>query len=233
MSSTEPQSFLNETQRAALQKAEREEHLKTRKYREASSLMGGGAGPETMTSDDYETLFDLRRQIWTSGFRGFLTGGVVGAVGSVVFPMLQQHNILKIAFKLEPKHRTGAIITLSALGMFLGASATGQQNSWRMTNIYSRGATPQLTRYQKIMAGKELEEEYNGVVEEPLGQWNGTKFDRVQQRSKSQEKRMWDTVVHQVHTSCLYCNNKKVAQFNNIFIFGKVLRTLLRYNIIE
>jgi hypothetical protein len=150
---------------AALVNAEREEHLKTRKWREASMF---GAGPETLTSDDYATVHDVRRQIWTSGFRGFLAGGVIGAVGSTVYSMLQQQKLLRLAFKLEPKHRTGAILTLSALGMLLGASTTGQRNSWRLTNIYSRGAKPSLSRYQKIMAGQDLTEE-ESVVDDNWG----------------------------------------------------------------
>jgi hypothetical protein len=171
---TNSQRLQREKAEADLKKAEKEEYMKTRKWREASTAMGGGAGPESMTSEDYEIVHDIRRKIWTSGFRGFLTGGIVGALTATLVAHLQEKNIMRLAFKLEPKHRTGAILTLSALGMVLGASTTGQQNSWRMTNIYSRGAAPQLSRYQKIMAGKSLGGEDG--EEEPLGQWNGMQF---------------------------------------------------------
>ena len=124
-----------------------------------------GAGPETMTSDDYQTLHDVRRNIWTSGFKGFMMGGIIGAVGSTLYPYLQ--NPLKLSFIMEPKHRTGAVLGLSALGMLLGVSTTGQENSWRMTNIYSRGATSILSRYQKLMAGKALDKE----EDEAEGTW--------------------------------------------------------------
>lgn len=178
MSGSPDDVFLNPTQTkqrdeavAAMKNAEREEYMKTRKWREASSAMGGGAGPESMTSDDYATVHDVRRQIWTSGFRGFLAGGVIGAVGSTLYPMLQQKGLIRLAFKMEPKHRTGAILTLSALGMLLGASTTGQRNSWRMTNIYTRGAKPSLSRYQKIMAGQDLTEEESGRKYEVDDNW--------------------------------------------------------------
>ena len=91
---TDQQKQQRDKAEAALVKAEKEEYLKTRKWREASSAMGGGAGPESMTSDDYETVFDVRRKIWTSGFRGFLTGGVVGAFGSTLYPFLQEKGLI-------------------------------------------------------------------------------------------------------------------------------------------
>ena len=180
-----PDLYLTKVQQQQRQEAElmavkeKEEHLKTRKWREASLF---GAGPETMTSQDYETVHDVRRQIWTSGFRGFLAGGIAGAVGSTLYPILQKS--LKFSFTLEPKHRTGAILTLSALGMLLGASTTGKQNSWRMTDIYTRGATPRLTRYQKLMAGQTLND-----GEDMVGTWGDNEFGKGKMEAGGAEQK--------------------------------------------
>ena len=139
---------LRESQ-ARLALAEKEEYLKTRKWRESALF---GAGPETMTSDDYETIHDVRRNIWTGGFSGFAAGLFAAAVGSLSYPALQQRGALgPLAKAMEPRHRTAALLISAALGMAVGASTAGQRNSWRMTDIYSRGAEPALTPYQKAL----------------------------------------------------------------------------------
>ncbi len=163
--------------------AEREEHLKTRKWREASIF---GAGPESMSSDDYETLHDVRRNIWTSGFRGLAAGMFVAAAGSTAYPMLQR--AFKLSFTMEPRHRTASLLICSALGMAVGASTTGQQNAWRLTDIYTRGAKPRLTPYQKMLEkgrtgaadsefGDDLEYDRDGSYEDPLAAWGYTGAD--------------------------------------------------------
>ena len=166
-----------QTARDRLALAEREEHLKTRKWREASIF---GAGPESMSSDDYETLHDVRRNIWTSGFRGLAAGMFVSAAGSVAYPMLQR--AFQLSFSMEPRHRTASLLICSALGMAVGASTTGQQNAWRLTDIYTRGAKPRLTPYQKMLEkgrtgaadsdfGDDLEYDRDGSYDDPLAAW--------------------------------------------------------------
>ena len=150
-------SFMTKSQEdarraAALALAEREEYLKTRKWREVSLF---GAGPESMTSDDYDTIHDVRRNIWTGGFSGFAAGLCAAALGSTVYPALQQRGMLGNAAKImEPRHRTAALLIMSALGMAVGASTAGQKNSWRLTDIYTRGAKPVLSPYQKVLRGE-------------------------------------------------------------------------------
>ena len=140
-----------ERQAERLALAEKEEYLKTRKWRESALF---GAGPETMTSDDYETIHDVRRNIWTGGFSGFAAGLFAAAVGSLAYPVLQRRGGLgPLAKAMEPRHRTAALLISAALGMAVGASTAGQNNSWRMTNIYSRGAQPVLTPYQATREG--------------------------------------------------------------------------------
>ena len=135
--------------RARLALAEREEYLKTRKWRESALF---GAGPETMTSDDYETIHDVRRNIWTGGLGGFAAGLFVAAIGGAAYPALRRRGLLGAHFgPMEPRHRTAALLISAALGMAVGASTEGQKNSWRMTDIYSRGAQPMLSPYQKAM----------------------------------------------------------------------------------
>ena len=128
-------------------------------------------GPESLRHQDYQNLHTVRRAIWTEGFQGLLVGSASALLTSIVYPILQSKGLLRMAFKLEPRHRTASVLLGGTLGMVIGASTAGTNNAWRLSEVYGRGAKPQYSTYQSLQLGKSIDEDAQGSERERLESW--------------------------------------------------------------
>jgi hypothetical protein len=103
--------------------------------------------PPTMSQDDILVVADVRRSIWTGGFKG-LAAGLLGGF-SVHYCA---RTFLPISM-FPPKYAAGKYTFLWVLGggavlSFVGASTAGKNNVHTMHDVFERGAKPVQTEYQ-------------------------------------------------------------------------------------
>ena len=101
---------------------------------------------------DVATLHETRRIIWEGGVRG-LVAGIVG--GLAAWPILKQLEARKLwkGVKLEPRHRTGMVLSLGTVGMIVASTVAGKNNSYRLHGLFEKGADPTYSRYERVQKG--------------------------------------------------------------------------------
>ena len=105
--------------------------------------------PETMSDDDILAVADVRRAVWTGGFKGLGAGLGLGALGHVAASNFLPASIMPLKF------RAGKYLSLWTFGMgaacsFIGSSVAGKNSVHSIHDVFERGAKPELTPYQEI-----------------------------------------------------------------------------------
>lgn len=96
--------------------------------------------PDTLSKDDIRTIADVRRDIWTNGFRGLVLGSLSGYVLHTVVRIGHQRKFWKI-----PTTANTAFVSFmlgGAVGSYVMAVTTGKNAVHRMHDIFQIGAKP-------------------------------------------------------------------------------------------
>mmetsp|Transcript_22183 Transcript_22183/g.25671 ORF Transcript_22183/g.25671 Transcript_22183/m.25671 type:complete len:218 (-) Transcript_22183:270-923(-) len=151
--------------------------------------------PDTLSKDDVRKIADVRRDVWTSGFKGLFYGSAAGYTlhtASKFFynRVLSEKNKSKIraAFDINKSKpiftRNTAFLSFmlgGSLGSFLLATTTGKNEVHELHDIFHIGEKEKpLTPYQRsIENAKKVGGDYN----------NDTSFDRKRRRLSRRKTR--------------------------------------------
>lgn len=118
--------------------------------------------PDSLSDENIRTIADVRRDIWTSGFKGLFLGSAGGfflhSVARFVHNRLPDASKLKIAAPGDvPMKFTRNTAWLSfmvggAIGSFAMATAAGKNRVHKLHDIYEIGASDGKTEYQRSLA---------------------------------------------------------------------------------
>jgi hypothetical protein len=109
--------------------------------------------PPSLDPDSFLRLNEVRKAMWTAGFKGFLFGGIFGGAAHAAIHM--NHTLLK---KLKlPKHTfIPAVLLSSVIGSFLSATVAGKNAVPHIGDIFLEGADIKST-YKKQLHQNEQE----------------------------------------------------------------------------
>eukprot|EP00947_MAST-08B_sp_MAST-8B-sp1_P006276 g6276.t1 len=103
-----------------------------------------------LPADDFVRVADVRRDIWTGGFKGLAVGLFGGAMFKPTWAMLLKLGHLpKGTPKPEPRHATMAIIMGGCFFAFIGASTAGKNSVQEISDVLAKHSTPERTPYQR------------------------------------------------------------------------------------
>lgn len=116
--------------------------------------------PPTLTNEHIKTIADVRRRIWTEGFKGMAIGGSLGLVSHALLSI--QSKFLKtrsIPFTATRNTLFASVMLGGSLGMFLGSVITGKNEVHNLHEIYPIGARPNPALQQQ-----QTDEERNAML---------------------------------------------------------------------
>ena len=93
---------------------------------------------QTLGADEFRRVADLRRELWTGGTFGLLSGAAVGLCAFLV----QRRRSSAAGGLLHAKWGTALGFGGGALGMFLGAYLAGRENVYTISDILAPKLTP-------------------------------------------------------------------------------------------
>jgi hypothetical protein len=98
-------------------------------------------------------MADVRRNIWTSGFKGLGYGSAIGFIGyacsSFIYNRLDDVRKKKVPIQFNRNTAFFAVMCSGALGSFLMSTTTGKNSVHEMHPIFEIGKKDNLTPYQK------------------------------------------------------------------------------------
>lgn len=137
--------------------------------------------PDTLSKDDIKAIADVRREIWSNGFKGMAGGAVVGyalhgTVKSIQARIMKNTGTTtntKIAPLFEHLKLNGNTAFLSvmlgaSLGAFILSSTAGKNSVHKMHHVFEVGKVDTSTPYQKSINDAKLEEEHRERKERVL-----------------------------------------------------------------
>ena len=116
---------------------------------------------DNLTKDDVKTIADVRRDVWTSGFKGMGYGSAGGYILHTITRVIHRNLseaargklILPGSDKPIRFNRNTAFFSVmagSALGSFLMATTTGKNEVHQLHSIFEIGKNEYKTPYQKF-----------------------------------------------------------------------------------
>ena len=116
---------------------------------------------KTLDDRDVEALRSTRRSIWTGGING-LMGGMLSAMAMWPALRLAEKKKMLGKFKLESKHLTGLVLSLGAISMIIGSIVAGRNSVHELHPVFTKGAKPKYSRYERLQRGLGLESDDDG-----------------------------------------------------------------------
>lgn len=108
---------------------------------------------DNLSKNDERVMADVRRNIWTSGFKGLGYGSAFGFIGyafsSFVYNRLDDARKKKIPIHFNRNTAFFTVMCSGALGSFLMSTTTGKNSVHEMHPIFEIGKSDKLTPYQK------------------------------------------------------------------------------------
>eukprot|EP00949_MAST-11_sp_MAST-11-sp1_P003936 g3936.t1 len=102
-----------------------------------------------MPAEDKEALLRARRELYIGGAEGLAAGSLLAIASYSGLRAAQSRNLVKLNFQLLPKHATAFVLVSAAVGMIVGSTVRGKNASYQLSGVFSRGAKPVLTPYQR------------------------------------------------------------------------------------
>ena len=130
--------------------------------------------PDTLSKDDIRTIADVRRDVWTAGFKGLFYGSTGGwsmhTLVKFVHSRLPESTKLKLPspgdapFRFSRNTAFLSFMLGGAIGSFVMATTAGKNRVHKLHSIYEVGKAEKsdgMTDYQrdKVRALEEQEEE--------------------------------------------------------------------------
>lgn len=128
--------------------------------------------PSSMNKDDIKAVADVRRSVWTAGFRG-LAWGLMGGGFACFF--LRKAPLRSFGLGFLERYNTANHAALILMGSgatvsFTSALAAGKNARHMMADVYKRNAhkaNPNLTEYQrKQLTAQDPEQQLMDVMEQ-------------------------------------------------------------------
>jgi len=125
--------------------------------------------PDTLTKEDVKTIADVRRAIWTNGFKGLAVGSLAGYTAHTTARSLQSWSMsravraagegarateLQYLLKGITFSKNTALLSFmacGAIGGFVFATAAGKSNVHNLHPIFEIGKQDRSTRYQELI----------------------------------------------------------------------------------
>uniref|UniRef100_A0A7S1BSN7 Uncharacterized protein n=1 Tax=Corethron hystrix TaxID=216773 RepID=A0A7S1BSN7_9STRA len=118
--------------------------------------------PDTLSPQDIRKISDVRREIWTAGFKGLVVGSCASYASHEIVRAGQQRKIIPstILGKVALGRNTAALCFMvgGALGSFSMASAAGKNKIHNLHDVFEVGANPVRTQYQVIVEEAKAQE---------------------------------------------------------------------------
>jgi hypothetical protein len=114
--------------------------------------------PDTMSQDDILRVADVRRAVWTGGFKGLAVGLSVGFGGFWGARVALPTNLFPLKYR-QGKYWMLCTLVGGAVCSQIGATTAGKNTVHTITDVFQRGARPLLTEYQETQIGASSSEE--------------------------------------------------------------------------
>ena len=114
--------------------------------------------PDTMSQDDILRVADVRRAVWTGGFKGLGFGLTSGFGGFWAVKSFLPTSVLPLKFR-QGKYWMLTTLASGAIFSQLGATSAGKNNIHTISDVYQRGARPVLSEYQEVVQAASSSEE--------------------------------------------------------------------------
>lgn len=122
---------------------------------------------DNLSKDDERVMADVRRNIWTSGFKGLGYGSAFGLIGytcaSFIYNRLDDVRKKKVPIHFNRNTAFFTVMCSGALGSFLMSTTTGKNSVHEMHPIFEIGKKENLTPYQKAHKESQISEEDDDV----------------------------------------------------------------------
>jgi hypothetical protein len=100
-----------------------------------------------LTKEEFVRVADVRRSLWTAGFKGMGVGIFAGAASYPAWKLL--HKLGHVGLKPEPRHATMAVLMGACGFAFLGATVAGKNAMQEVGDVLQKHATPERSAYQR------------------------------------------------------------------------------------
>jgi hypothetical protein len=106
--------------------------------------------PDSLSDDDILAIADVRRSVWTGGFRGLAFGLCSGVLAHFAAKTFLPPKYFPVVFK-QGKYAFLWTLGGGAVFSFVGASVAGKNSVHWMHDTFNRGAVPVLSPYQELL----------------------------------------------------------------------------------
>ena len=100
-----------------------------------------------LTKEEFVRVADVRRSLWTAGFKGMGVGVFAGAASYPAWKLL--HKLGHVGLKPEPRHATMAVLMGACGFAFMGATVAGKNAMQEVGDVLQKHATPERSAYQR------------------------------------------------------------------------------------
>lgn len=100
------------------------------------------APPDTLSKEDIRTVADVRRDIWTNGFKGMGFGGLAGYISHAGLQRLARGGAFGRTLAFNRNTAFVSILLGSTITAYVMAVTTGKNEVHRMHDVFQVGAKP-------------------------------------------------------------------------------------------
>lgn len=122
---------------------------------------------DTLSKDDERIMADVRRNIWTNGFKGLGYGSAFGfisyTISNLVYNTLDEVKKKKLPLQFNRNTAFLAVMASGALGSFVMATTSGKNSVHEMHPIFEIGKNEKLSPYQSSYKEARQQDEENDV----------------------------------------------------------------------
>mmetsp|Transcript_36201 Transcript_36201/g.47745 ORF Transcript_36201/g.47745 Transcript_36201/m.47745 type:complete len:145 (-) Transcript_36201:294-728(-) len=110
-----------------------------------------------LEGEDLRRIADVRRDVWTGGFRGLISGLFLGSASYLLLRKFRPSSFPSTYID-DSKYYILSTLSLGSVGSFMGSLVAGKNSIVFVSDIFQRGAVKNPTAYQETVLQRGTEE---------------------------------------------------------------------------
>jgi len=102
-----------------------------------------------LEGEDLRRIADVRRDVWTGGFRGLISGLFLGSASYLLLRKFRPSSFPSTYID-DSKYYILSTLSLGSVGSFMGSLVAGKNSIVFVSDIFQRGAVKNPTAYQEV-----------------------------------------------------------------------------------
>ena len=98
--------------------------------------------PDTLSKEDFRAIADVRREIWTNGFKGMGIGGLAGFVGHAAAQAADRRGLWSKSLPLNRNTAFVSVMLGASITSYAMAVTAGKNEVHNLHPIYQAGSKP-------------------------------------------------------------------------------------------